>query len=171
MTEQIVNWFVELFGNKIPEELTVFIISMIPILELRGGIIAAKLLGMNLYIAYPICVIGNILPIPFVLLFIRKIFNFLKKTKLFAKIITKLDERTRKKANSKSMQKYKEWGLFLFVAIPLPGTGAYTGALVADILDIRIKKSFPIISLGVITAGIITALIAYGIPALISLIG
>ena len=69
------------------------------------------------------------------------------------------------------MQKYKEWGLFLFVAIPLPGTGAYTGALVADILDIRIKKSFPIISLGVITAGIITALIAYGIPALISLIG
>ena len=85
MTEQIVNWFVELFGNKIPEELTVFIISMIPILELRGGIIAAKLLGMNLYIAYPICVIGNILPIPFVLLFIRKIFNFLKKTKLFAR--------------------------------------------------------------------------------------
>ena len=153
----------------IPEELIVFLISLLPILELRGGLIAAALLDVNLLTAFPICVIGNMVPIPFVLLFIRKIFDLMKKTKLFAKLVTKLDERAKKKANSASKQKYKLWGLFILVAIPLPGTGGWTGALVADVMDLRIKSSFPIITLGVITAGIITSFISYGIPAIINM--
>lgn len=168
MTEELVHSFVEFFKSKIPDELLVFIISLLPILELRGGLIAAALLDINFLVAFPICVIGNILPIPFVLLFIRKIFDVLKKTKLFSKMVNKLDERAKEKANSKSMQKYKAWGLFIFVAIPLPGTGAWTGALIADVLDIRMKRSLPIITLGVICAGIIISLISYGIPALIA---
>ncbi|MBE6729904.1 MAG: small multi-drug export protein [Ruminococcaceae bacterium] len=170
MTEELVHSFVEFFKSKIPDELLVFLISVLPILELRGGLIAAALLDINLFIAFPICVLGNMLPIPFVLLFIRKIFNLLKKTKLFSKMVTKLDERAKKKANTESMKKYKLWGLFILVAIPLPGTGGWTGALVADILDMRIKHSLPIITLGVIAAGLITAFISYGIPAIISAI-
>lgn len=170
MTEELVHSFVEFFKSKIPDELLVFIISLLPILELRGGLIAAALLDINFLVAFPICVIGNMLPIPFVLLFIRKIFDVLKKTKLFSKMVNKLDERAKEKANSKSMQKYKAWGLFIFVGIPLPGTGAWTGALIADVLDIRMKRSLPIITLGVIVAGIIISLISYGIPALIATI-
>ena len=165
MTEQIVNWFVELFGNKIPEELTVFIISMIPILELRGGIIAAKLLGMNLYIAYPICVIGNILPIPFILLFIRKIFKFLKRFKATRGLIEKLEVRTMRK--KESVLRWRNWGLLLFVAIPLPGTGGWTGSLLAALLDIRIRNSFPVIAIGILIADIIMALFSYGLLDLI----
>lgn len=168
MTEELVHSFVEFFKSKIPDELLVFIISLLPILELRGGLIAAALLDINFLVAFPICVIGNMLPIPFVLLFIRKIFDVLKKTKLFSKMVNKLDERAKEKANSKSMQKYKAWGLFIFVGIPLPGTGAWTGALIADVLDIRMKRSLPLITLGVICAGIIISLISYGIPALIA---
>ena len=168
MTEEIVQSFVEFFKSKIPDELLVFLISLLPILELRGGLIAAALLDINLYVAFPICVFGNLLPIPFVLLFIRKIFNLLRKTKAFAKLVDKLDKRAREKANSQSLKKYKFWGLFLFVAIPLPGTGAWTGALVADVLDMRIKNSFVAIAFGAITAGIIISLISYGIPALIA---
>ncbi len=168
MTEEIVQSFVEFFKSKIPDELLVFVISLLPILELRGGLIAAALLNINLYVAFPICVIGNLVPIPFVLLFIRKIFNLLRKTKLFAKMVEKLDKKAREKANSESLKKYKFWGLFLFVAIPLPGTGAWTGALVADVLDMRIKHSFTAILLGVLSAGIIISIISYGIPALIA---
>lgn len=169
MTNEIVHSFVDFFQSKIPDELLIFVISMLPILELRGGLIAAALLDVNFFLAFPICVIGNMLPIPFVLLFIRKIFEFLKKTKLFTKLVTKLDEKAKKKANSKTMLKYKVWGLFAFVAIPLPGTGGWTGALVADVMDIRIKKALPVITIGVICAGIIMSLISYGIPAIIKM--
>jgi len=153
---------VDFLKEYLSAELVVFVISMLPIFELRGGLIAAAIVGIDWYIAFPICVIGNILPIPFVLLFIRKIFDWLKKFRIFKKLIEKLDERAKKK--SESISKYVLWGLFTFVAVPLPGTGAWTGALVADVLDIRIKKSFPIIFIGVITAGLIISFISYVIP-------
>ena len=153
---------VDFLREYVSAELVVFIISMLPIFELRGGLIAAAIVGIEWYIAFPICVIGNMLPIPFVLLFIRKIFDWLKKFKAFKNLVEKLDERAKKK--SESISKYILWGLFTFVAIPLPGTGAWTGALVADVLDVRIKKSFPIIFLGVITAGLIISFISYVIP-------
>lgn len=153
---------VDFLKEYLSAELVVFVISMLPIFELRGGLIAAAIVGIDWYIAFPICVIGNMLPIPFVLLFIRKIFDWLKKFRIFKKLIEKLDERAKKK--SESISKYVLWGLFTFVAVPLPGTGAWTGALVADVLDIRIKKSFPIIFIGVITAGLIISFISYVIP-------
>ena len=166
MAEQLAGFF----QDKLPPELAIFIISMLTILELRGGMVAAAVLEVDFYLAFPICILGNMLPIPFELLFIRRILNWLKKTKLFCKLATKLEEKAQKKANDKAIIKYKHWGVFLFVAIPLPGTGAWTGGLVADVLDLRMKKALPIITVGVITAGIIMAIITYVIPYLITLI-
>ncbi len=159
MAESIIHEVIDFLQNKVSNEFIVFVISMMPILELRGGLIAAALLNIDWVVAFPICVIGNMLPIPFELLFIRKIFNALKKLNWMKKIINKLDERAKKKASSKTMQKYAVWGLFTLVAIPLPGTGAWTGGLVADILDMRFKIAFPIITFGVIVAGLITSLV------------
>ena len=169
MAEQLTQYLKELFNSDsyIVDLLIVFIVSLLPILELRGGMVAAAVLGIDLWVAFPICVIGNMIPIPFVLLFIRKIFNWLKKTKLFSKLVTKIENRAKKK--SKDVEKHKNWGLYIFVAIPLPGTGAWTGALIADILDIRMKKALPVITLGVITAGAIMAVITYVIPYIVSL--
>ncbi len=147
--------------SQIPRELVVFLASLIPISELRGGLIASSLLGLDWRVAFPICVVGNMLPIPFILLFIDKIFAFLKKTRFH-----KIADFFEKKANDKSdkIKKYKEWGLFAFVAIPLPGTGGWTGALIAALLRLDIKKSICIIGLGVITAGIIMSFLSYVLP-------
>ena len=101
------------------------------------------------------------IPIPFILLFIRKIFAWMRKFKAFAKIVDKMEERSEKKKGT--IEKYKEWGLILFVAIPLPGTGGWTGALIAALMDLRFKKCLPIITLGVFIAGLIMSLITYGI--------
>ncbi len=148
----------------LPPELVIFIISALPIVELRGGLIAAAILDINWFIAFPICVIGNMVFIPFVLLFIKKIFKFLKRLKKIGGLIIKLEDRVHNK--SKKIETNKMIGLFTFVAIPLPGTGAWTGALVADVLGVRIKHSFPIITAGVLTAGLIMSFISYVIPAL-----
>jgi len=161
MAEQIVNFFVELFKNKIPEELTVFIISLFPILEIRGGMIAARLLEMNFYEAFAICYIGNMLPIPFILLFIRRIFKFLRRFEFMNKIIDRLEAKGEK--NREKVLRYKAWGLLAFVAIPIPGTGGWTGALIAALLDLRMKKALPIIAIGVFIAGLIMSLLTYGI--------
>ena len=163
----MVHEVISFLQNKIPDELVVFIISMLPVLELRGGLIAAAILNVNWLVAFPICVVGNILPIPLELLFIRKIFNWLKRFKCFKTIIEKLDKRAKDKASSEAMQKYLEWGLFILVAIPLPGTGAWTGGLVADVLDLRMKKAIPIITYGVVAAGLITSFFSYVLPYII----
>lgn len=161
MTETITNYLVELFQGTIPKELIIFIISMFPILELRGGMIAAKLLDVELLKAFVICYFGNILPIPFILLFIRRIFEFLKKFKRIGKLIEKLETSSLRK--SEKVKKNSKWGLFTFVAIPLPGTGGWTGALIAALLDMRIKISFPVIALGVLAANIIMSIFSYGL--------
>ena len=167
MTESLADFFVELFRDKIPNELIIFVISMIPILELRGGMIAASLLKVDLLPAFFICYIGNIVPTPFILLFIRKIFQFLRDKKGFSKIIEKLEVRSMRK--SEQVQRWRDWGLLIFVAVPLPGTGGWTGALIAALMDMRIKKSFPIIAAGVLIAGVIMAVLTYGIPTLLGL--
>ncbi|MCR4614667.1 MAG: small multi-drug export protein [Clostridiales bacterium] len=161
MADSIINTLVEFFKNKMPNELIVFIISLFPVLELRGGLIAARLLDVDLVRAFIICYIGNMLPIPFILLFIRRIFAFLRDKRGFSKVIEKLEIRAMRK--SEKVKKLRNWGLFALVAIPLPGTGGWTGALIAAILDIRMRKSLPIIALGVLTAGIIVAAVSYGI--------
>lgn len=148
----------------IPPELIVFLISMLPIIELRGGLVAAAILGLDWYIAFPICVLGNMLPIPIILLFIKQIFKFLRKLPVFKKVIPYLEEKAGQKGSLINRGRFI--GLYSFVAIPLPGTGAWMGALAATLLDIRMKRSFPIIFLGVITAGIIMLLVAYALPDL-----
>jgi uncharacterized membrane protein len=159
LAEQLTTYLKDL----LPPELVIFVVSMMPILELRGGLIAAAILDVNWFIAFPICVIGNMLFIPFILLFIKKVFKFLKRFEKIGKWITKLENRAHNK--SKTIEKNKMIGLFSFVAIPLPGTGAWTGALIADVLGVRIKHSLPIITVGVITAGLIISFISYVIPA------
>ena len=161
MVDNIVNAFVDFFKNDIPAELIAFMISLCPVLELRGGMIAAFLLEIDFLKAFLICYIANMIPIPFILLFIRKIFALMKKNRHLAKIVEKLEARSDKKKGT--MQKYKEWGLLIFVAVPLPGTGGWTGALIAALMDLRFKKCLPIIALGVFIAGLIMSLVTYGI--------
>lgn len=161
MAETLAHFFVDLFQDKIPPELTIFVISLLPILELRGGMIAARLLGVSFLKAFAICYVGNMLPIPFILLFIKKSFELLRKYPFFEKIITRLEAKTEK--NKDKVLRYKSWGLLIFVAIPLPGTGGWTGALMAALLDIDFKRALPIISLGVFIAGLIMSLVTYGI--------
>ena len=165
MSETLVNFFINELGDKLSPEFITFIVSMLPVIELRGGLIAAKLLGVEFFKAFLICFIGNMLPIPFILLFIRKIFNLLKKIPKVEEIITKLEARSLRKADN--VRKYRILGLILFVGIPLPGTGAWTGALIADLLDIRVKHSFPAIALGVFIAGVIISILSYGVLGLL----
>ena len=136
--ESLVTWFAATLGPYISEKAVVFLISMMPLLELRGGLLASSLLKVSAVQAIPICIIGNILPIPFILLFIKKIFQWMKKVKCFRGLIIKLENRAM--GRSDKIQQYEFWGLVLFVGIPLPGTGAWTGALIASLLGIDIKK-------------------------------
>lgn len=160
MTETIVNFFINLF-NGLNKNALIFIVSMLPIVELRGGLIAASILHVEFIKAFIICFIGNILPVPFILLLIEKIFDLLKKWKPTKKLVTKIEDKTYKKKDQ--ITKYGYLGLLLFVGIPLPGTGAWTGTLLAVLLNLDKKKSFIYISLGVLLAGIIMSIISYGI--------
>lgn len=159
--ESIAIWFGETLGQFIPAELVTFIVSLFPILECRGGIIVGRLLGLPLVSTIVVSVIGNILPIPFILLFIKKIFKWLRPTKLMGPIVTKLEEKAMKKSDA--LEKGEFIGLLLFVGIPLPGTGAWTGALIASLLGIDIKKASVAILIGIAMATTIVSLIMYGI--------
>lgn len=141
------------FLNLLSKEFYVAFISMLPLIELRGAIPVGMTLGLSTIVTYIIAVIGNILPIPFILWFSRPIMAWLKKTKLLRPIAEKLEKKT--EANRDKIMKYSAFGLFLFVAIPLPGTGAWSGALAAALLDMRFKYAFPSIVAGVMTAGLI----------------
>lgn len=166
MTETLVAWFTTNLTGILSEELIVFVISMMPILELRGGLIASALFKIPMVKAIIICVIGNLIPIPFILAFITPIFNWLKKTKWIRPKLERLEEKSMGK--SETIQKYEFIGLMLFVGIPLPGTGAWTGALIASLLNIKIKKAFPAVICGVCIATVIMCIISYFIPWLIT---
>lgn len=159
--DSIIQYIIDIFGGTIPSQLIVFIVSMIPILELRGSILAAGFMDVSFLETYIVAVLGNLLPIPFILMFIKKILEWMKSTKAFSRIANGIE----KKALSKREQidKYGYFGLFLFVAIPLPGTGAWTGALLAVLLGMKNKKAFIPIALGVMTAGLVMSLLAFGI--------
>lgn len=158
--EGLVELIVGSMRGKVSKELIVFIISMLPILELRGSLLAAGFLQMEFLSTYVIAVIGNMLPIPFILIFIDKIFAFLKKTRL-KNLVKKMENKALSKSDQ--IRKYGKFGLFLFVAIPIPGTGAWTGALAATLLRMKPKESILPIFLGVITAGLIMSLLSFGI--------
>ncbi len=148
-----------LTAHGIPDWLVVFIISLCPVLECRLGMFTAiVLLGMNPFVGFIISFIGNILPIPFILLLINWIFDILKKIPGVKKPIIWLEEKTLKKRDK--IDKYGVWGLLLFVAIPLPGTGGWTGALLASLLHLDRKKSFGVICVGVFIAGLIITVLS-----------
>lgn len=161
MTEALINWFTNTL-SFMPKEVIVFIISMVPILELRGGLVAAKLFGIGMFNAIGICILGNLVPIPFIIFFIKPIFKWMKKTKLLKPMVEKLEKKSM--AKSDDIKKYEFWGLALFVGIPLPGTGAWTGALIAALIEMDIKKAFASIAVGLVIATIIMSAISYGIP-------
>jgi len=158
--ESLVQSLTELLGG-LGKEVIVFIISMLPILELRGGLIAATLLGVDFLPGYIVSIIGNILPIPIVLLFLEKILDFLKKFKVTEKLVVKIENKILSK--KEQIDKYGYLGLLLFVGIPLPGTGAWTGSGLAVLLHLDRKKSFIYILLGVVLASIIMSIFSYGI--------
>ncbi|MGM9652095.1 MAG: COG2426 family protein [Eubacteriales bacterium] len=146
--------------------LYVFLCSMVPLIELRGSILIGAGLGLPWIPTYLISVLGNMLPIPFILLFIRKILLWMHSTKHFHRIAEWLE----RKAHSKSdrVLRYASLGLALFVAIPLPGTGAWSGALIAALLDMRMKYSLPSIFAGVLVAGLIVSGVSYGFLSFLS---
>ncbi|MCI8430017.1 MAG: small multi-drug export protein [Lachnospiraceae bacterium] len=159
--DSLITWFMEVLDGKISREMIVFVISMVPILELRGGLLAASFLNINIVRAIWFCVIGNIIPVPFILLLITPIFNWLKSTRTFRPMVEKLESRAMGK--SEQIEKYQFWGLVLFVGIPLPGTGAWTGSLIASLLGVRFKKAFPAVLLGIVIATVIMSILSYGL--------
>lgn len=169
MSEKIVNAMIGAFGGLTAiaygREILVFIISLLPILELRGGLLAAALLGLDPLPSYIISIIGNVLPVPFILLLITKILAWMKnsKVKFFNKIANWLDEKVEK--HKGQIEKYGYWGVVLFVGIPLPGTGAWTGTLIASVLNMDKKKTFIAVMAGLVMASIIMMILSFGILA------
>ncbi len=166
MAEKIAKFFVGLFGGITAvwwgKYLVMFIISLMPILELRGGLIAASLMNAPMWTSFIVCLIGNILPIPVILWFITSIFQYLKKKgKRLGKLVQKIEQ----KADSRKAQieRLKYVGLVLFVGIPLPGTGAWTGCLIAALLGMDKKKSCMAAIVGVLMAGVIMLILSYGV--------
>ena len=157
----LINFITSELIGKISKEAIVFIISLMPILELRGGLIAASLLNVEYFKALIICIIGNILPIPFILLFIEKILIWLDSFKPTKKISHMLKNKVEK--NKTNIEKYGYVGLILFVGIPLPGTGAWTGALIAALMQLDLKKSLICIFIGILLASIIMSILTYGL--------
>lgn len=155
--------------HNVSPQIITFLISMIPLLELRGSIIVAgSILRLPFFQTFIAAVIGNMLPIPFILLFIEKIFSYMKKVKGLKKFPDWIEKKAMKK--SEQIEKYGYLGLFLFVAIPLPGTGAWTGSLLAVLFGMKPKKSLLFIFFGVLTAGIIMSLVSFGaINAIVNL--
>lgn len=167
MTKKLVKGIVGLFGvsssGLMLKYIVIFAISLMPILELRGGLIAAALLKVPALPAYIICVIGNLIPIPLILWLLDYVFDFMKKHNILKKFVLFCERKGNEKKGQ--IEKYGFWGLVLFVAIPLPGTGAWTGCLIATILRMNKKKAFLAAIVGVAISSIIMMLISYGLLA------
>ena len=163
MTDTLVQGLASLLGGKVSGEVIIFIISMIPILELRGGLLAASpaLLNVPILKAIPICIIGNLLPIPFILLLIEKVLNVMEGIPGLGKVAVWIRQKADK--NKGQIEKFGFWGLVLFVGIPLPGTGAWTGSLVAALLHMKFGKAIGAILCGIVMATVIMSLLSYGL--------
>ena len=157
------TWLSETLIGKV---LTTIFVSMVPIIELRGAIPIGVGLGLDLVPTILLCIIGNMIPVPFIIIFIRRIFEWMRKmSPKLNSIVVKMEEKAYSKKDI--IDKYKVFGLYVLVAIPLPGTGAWTGSLVAAIFDIRLKYAFPAIFAGVATAGLIIGLLTGGVVAIL----
>ncbi len=150
--------------------LITYLISMVPVVELRGAIPYGIAADLEPWLVYPLAAFGNLLPVPFILLFIRKIFQWMKRYEKLGKIATKLEERAASKSGK--VRKSEFIGLLIFVAIPLPGTGAWTGALIAALMEMRLKRAILAIATGVLLAGLVVTLVmVLGIEALSIFLG
>lgn len=158
---KIITLIISIFGQNFGKILSIFLLSMMPIVELRGSIPLGYSLGLYWYENLVISILGNILPVPFILFFSRKIFTFMKERNILKKYIEKIEKRALTK--SEKMKNNEFIGLMLFVAIPFPGTGAWTGSLIATLLKMDIKKSLLCIILGVVIAGLIITGVFYGV--------
>ena len=154
-----------LWGTTAGNIIMTFIVSMVPVIELRGAIPLGVLNGLDVGTAMVVSILGNLVPVPFIIIFIRKIFKWMQtKSETLARVVHKMEEKADKKKDQ--VLKYEFWGLLILVAIPLPGTGAWTGALVAAMLDMSLKRSFPAIRLGVVIAGIVVTMATYGVASI-----
>ncbi len=155
-----------IWNSLLGKMLMTLIISMVPVIELRGAIPIATANGLNFWAAIMISIVGNLIPVPFIIIFIRKIFDWMShRSNRLGRLVAKMEERAAKKSGT--VEKYAFWGLVILVAIPLPGTGAWTGALVAAMLEMRLKKAFPAIALGVVIAAAIVAFVTFGAGTLL----
>lgn len=153
--------------NFFGELLYTALMAMAPVVELRGAIpFGYNVLGLNIWLAAAASVVGNLLPVPFIIIYVRRVFAFLRRK--IPKLNRMVDRLVRKaEGKRETVNKYGFWGLCILVAIPLPGTGAWTGAMVAAFMDMRIKKAFPAITLGVVIAGIIVTFLTAGVTAIL----
>ena len=149
MADTVSLWLHE---TPLGEALLTMLISMLPVVELRGGLPAGVAMGLPIHAAFLASLIGNMIPVPFIILFVRPLFKWVRES--------------RAEANSADVLRYQTWGLLIFVAIPLPGTGAWTGALIAAVLNMRLKRAVPVIFLGVVIAGCIIMLLTHGVTLL-----
>ncbi len=155
------TFFSTFFGKTV----TTFFVSMIPVIELRGAIPIGVASGLDLWLSAVVSVLGNMLPIPFIIVFIRKIFAWMRsKSEWLSSLVTRFEEKADK--HKAAVKRYEFWGLCAFVAIPLPGTGAWTGALIAAMLEMRLKDALPSIFLGVIIAATLISLATGGVSLL-----
>lgn len=145
--------------------LMTFLVSMVPVLELRGAIPLGVAGGLTPLAAMIVAIAGNMVPVPFIILFIRRIFRWLRDKGKIGILVRKLEHRAAQK--STIVKKYAGIGLCILVAIPLPGTGAWTGALVAALMDMRLKRALPFIFLGVVIAGFVITCLTYGVTHLL----
>lgn len=165
MLETISLWLHETAAGKF---LLTMLISMVPVAELRVGLPAGVAMGLPIPAALAAGVLGNMIPVPFVILFIRNIFKWLReRSSRLGALVDRIERRAYAKIENASLVRYEAWGLLLFVAVPLPGTGAWTGSLIAALLDLRLKNAVPVIFTGVVIAGLIMTVITYGVTAVL----
>ena len=159
---ELMEWLTETMAG---EFLLTVLVSMVPVIELRGGIPFGVAAGLPVWMAFVAAVIGNIIPAPFIIMFIKRIFSWMRRRlPRLNHIVDKLEKKAHLKGAT--VTKYKYLGLAIFVAIPLPGTGAWTGSLVAAFLDMRLRKAMPAVILGVVVAGFLISVLTYGVASL-----
>ena len=161
VAQSIVAFIISIFGANAGKVIGIFLISLLPVIELRGSIPVGYYQGLPWYTNMITSIIGNLLPVPFILLFVVKVFEFMKKRNIMVGFIEKIEKRAMSRSDSIANKEFI--GLMLFVAIPLPGTGAWTGALIAALLQFNRKKSFMYICIGVLTAASLVTLGVYGV--------
>ena len=161
LAQSIVAFIISIFGVNAGKVIGIFFISLLPVIELRGSIPIGYYQGLPWYTNIITSIIGNILPVPFILLFVVKVFEFMKKRNIMVNVIEKIEKRAMSRSESIANKEFL--GLMLFVAIPFPGTGAWTGALIAALLQFDRKKSFVYIFIGVLIAASLVTLGVYGV--------